>query len=75
LYFTKENYEFNTGRLDLQLKADANAVILDVRTDDAMKVLSKTITIDIHQGQGFITAIEQLDKTKNYYVYCRSGAA
>jgi hypothetical protein len=47
-----------------QLKADANAVILDVRTDDAMKVLSKTITIDIHQGQGFITAIEQLDKTK-----------
>jgi rhodanese-related sulfurtransferase len=59
-----------------QLKADANAVILDVRTDDECNegIIENAITIDIHQGQGFITAIEQLDKTKNYYVYCRSGA-
>jgi|TARA_R110000868_G_scaffold30904_4_gene113749 rhodanese-related sulfurtransferase len=59
-----------------QLKADTNAVILDVRTDDECNegIIENAITIDIHQGQGFITAIEQLDKTKNYYVYCRSGA-
>ncbi|MDX1327219.1 MAG: rhodanese-like domain-containing protein, partial [Arenibacter sp.] len=29
--------------------------------------------IDIHLGQEFITALEKLDKSKNYYVYCRSG--
>jgi hypothetical protein len=37
----KENYEFNTGRFDLQLKADANAVILDVRTDDECNATTK----------------------------------
>lgn len=59
-----------------QLKADSNAVILDVRTEDECNdgIIENAITIDIHQGQAFINAIEQLDKTKNYYVYCRSGA-
>jgi len=32
------------------------------------------INIDIRQGQGFLDEIEKLDKSKNYYVYCRSGA-
>ena len=27
-----------------------------------------------NKGQGFIYEIEELDKNKNYYVYCRSGA-
>ena len=59
-----------------QLKADSNAVILDVRTEDECNegIIENAITVDIHQGQAFINAIEQLDKTKNYYVYCRSGA-
>ncbi|MBC5842147.1 MAG: rhodanese-like domain-containing protein [Flavobacteriaceae bacterium] len=59
-----------------QLKADTNAVILDVRTEDECNegIIENAITIDIHQGQAFINAVEQLDKTKNYYVYCRSGA-
>lgn len=59
-----------------QLKADSNAVVLDVRTEDECNdgIIENAITIDIHQGQAFINAIEQLDKTKNYYVYCRSGA-
>jgi rhodanese-related sulfurtransferase len=59
-----------------RLKADSNAVILDVRTEDECNdgIIENAITVDIHQGQAFINAIEQLDKTKNYYVYCRSGA-
>ena len=59
-----------------QLKADENAVILDVRTEDECNdgIIENAVIIDIHQGQAFIEAIEQLDKTKNYYVYCRSGA-
>lgn len=59
-----------------QLEADENAVILDVRTEDECSdgIIENAIIIDIHQGQAFITAIEQLDKNKNYYIYCRSGA-
>ena len=59
-----------------QLKADENAVLLDVRTEEECKdgIIENATIIDIHQGPAFVNAIEQLDKTKNYYVYCRSGA-
>ena len=59
-----------------QLTADENAVLLDVRTEEECNdgIIENAKIIDIHQGQAFIDAIEQLDKTKNYYVYCRSGA-
>lgn len=59
-----------------QLEADDNAVILDVRTEDECDegIIPNAINIDIHKGQGFISEIENLDKSKNYYVYCRSGA-
>ena len=59
-----------------QLEADENAVILDVRTEDEFNdgIIENAINIDIHQGQTFINDIEALDKNKNYYVYCRSGA-
>ncbi|KGO91648.1 rhodanese-like domain-containing protein [Flavobacterium subsaxonicum] len=55
---------------------DSNAVILDVRTPDEWNegIIPGAITIDYYKGQGFIDEVEQLDKTKNYYVYCRSGA-
>ncbi len=58
-----------------QLKDDANAVILDVRAEDEFSegIIPGAINIDIYKGQGFIYAIEELDKSKNYYVYCRSG--
>lgn len=59
----------------LQLAKDKNAVVLDVRTDDevAEGIIKNAINIDIYKGQEFINAIEELDKSKNYYVYCRSG--
>jgi rhodanese-related sulfurtransferase len=58
-----------------QLNNDANAVILDVRTEDEFNegIIPGAINIDIYKGQGFIYSIEELDKSKNYYVYCRSG--
>jgi len=58
-----------------QFETDDNAVILDVRTEAEFNdgIITDAINIDIHLGQGFITEIEALDKTKNYYVYCRSG--
>jgi rhodanese-related sulfurtransferase len=31
------------------------------------------IHIDIYKGQGFIYEVDALDKSKNYYVYCKAG--
>ena len=59
-----------------QLEADENAVILDVRTDDEWNegYIPNAVNIDIYKGQGFIYEVDQLDKSKNYYVYCKAGA-
>ena len=58
-----------------QLDTDTNAVVLDVRTDAevAEGIIPNAIQINIYEGQGFIYKLEELDKSKNYYVYCRSG--
>ena len=59
-----------------ELEKDENAVILDVRTEGEVLqgIIPNAINIDIYKGQGFIYRLEELDKTKNYYVYCRSGS-
>ena len=59
-----------------QFEADDNAVILDVRTENEVNegMIPNAINIDIYEGQAFIDKLEALDKSKNYYVYCRSGA-
>ena len=52
------------------------SVILDVRTPeeyDSGHIVSAQL-IDIRNPQGFMEGIAQLDKSKTYYVYCRSGA-
>lgn len=58
-----------------QLENDSNAVILDVRTEEEIEdgIIPNSINIDIYKGQEFIDELEKLDKSKNYYVYCRSG--
>ncbi|KAB1158194.1 rhodanese-like domain-containing protein [Flavobacterium luteum] len=58
-----------------QLENDENAIVLDVRTEDECNdgIIENAIMIDINKGQYFINEIESLDKSKNYYVYCRSG--
>lgn len=59
-----------------QFEADKNAILLDVRTQEEYDegIIPHAINIDIHKGQGFVYELEKLDKNKNYYVYCRSGA-
>jgi rhodanese-related sulfurtransferase len=59
-----------------QLESDSKSIILDVRTDAEVEegMIPEAIHLDIHQGQAFISALEKLDKTNHYYVYCRSGA-
>ena len=58
-----------------QLKKDTNAVILDVRTADEVEQgsIPNAKNIDIFKGQEFLDAVEALDKTKHYYIYCKSG--
>lgn len=58
------------------LVGDKNAVILDVRTPEEFNSgkIPNSINIDIYKGQGFIYLVDDLDKSKNFYVYCRSGA-
>ena len=54
---------------------DPNGVILDVRTEAecASGIIPGAIVNDIMKGQGFIYALSELDKSKTYYLYCRSG--
>jgi len=58
-----------------QLANTEDAVVLDVRTDAEVAdgIIANAIHMDIYKGQGFISDIEDLDKSKSYFVYCRSG--
>ena len=58
-----------------QIKNDKESVILDVRTEEEVEegYIPKSKNIDIYKGQGFINEVEKLDKSKHYYIYCRSG--
>lgn len=58
-----------------RIKSDNRAVILDVRTQEefAEGYIPGAVQIDFYQGQGFLDGLEELDKSRNYYVYCRSG--
>ncbi|NRA94424.1 MAG: rhodanese-like domain-containing protein [Psychroserpens sp.] len=58
-----------------RLIAHNNAVVLDVRTPEevAQGIIPDAIHIDIYKGQGFIDEVEQLDKSKAYFVYCKMG--
>ncbi len=66
----------NNSEWKEEVANDSNAVILDVRTDDevAEGILENAIHHDIHQPQEFMAALDKMDKSKNYYVYCRAGS-
>ncbi len=58
-----------------QLQNDDNAVLLDVRTPEEVEdgYIPEATNIDFYLGQEFLDELEKLDKSKSYYVYCRSG--
>ncbi len=59
---------------EAQLKDDKDAVLVDVRTQsehyDAKIPNSKLLDL---MNPHFMDEIGKLDKSKNYYLYCRSG--
>lgn len=58
-----------------QLSDDNNAIILDVRTPEEWELgtIPNALKSNLYEGENFIKEIEALDRTKSYYIYCRSG--
>ena len=60
----------------IKFEADENAFLLDVRTpeeyDDGH--IPEATLLNIRDPQAFVQGLESLEPSKNYYVYCRSGA-
>jgi rhodanese-related sulfurtransferase len=68
--------DLNNQEFRQQIAEDDNAVILDVRTHAELEeegMIKGAQHHDIHQPQKFMNALESMDKTKSYYIYCRSG--
>lgn len=57
------------------IEKDDNAVVIDVRTPNEWMegVQENALLIDVMNPIKFEQTVKNLDKTKNYYVYCRSG--
>ncbi|HEX9980388.1 MAG TPA: rhodanese-like domain-containing protein [Flavobacterium sp.] len=58
------------------IEEDPDAVIVDVRTEDEWNdgIIPGAIMLDIYKPASFIDGISGLDKSKNYYIYCKAGA-
>lgn len=54
---------------------DNTAVIIDARTPKEWTegIIENAILMDVLEPEAFEKKVSQLDKSKNYYVYCRSG--
>ena len=59
-----------------QLAEDENAVILDVRTMNEVRegYIPNMVHLDIYNPGAFMDGARELDPSKSYYIYCRSGA-
>lgn len=59
-----------------QIQKDKNAVIVDARRPEewAEGIQENAVMMNIMELENFQQKATQLDSTKNYYVYCRSGA-
>ncbi len=58
-----------------QLAKDENAVLLDVRTPEEYEegYIPGAILANIQEPQDFMNNTQELDKSKNFYVYCKAG--
>ncbi len=58
-----------------QLANDENAVILDVRTEAEVNegYIPNMKHLDIFNAGPFMDNAKEMDQSKNYYIYCRSG--
>ena len=75
--FEKKNNTMNLDQKEWwsQFLNDEHGIIIDERTEDEYESgkIPSALNIDIYKGQGFIYRVEELDKSKNFYVYCAAG--
>ncbi len=66
--------EFLASEFENELLKDQDGVLIDVRTEEeyADGHLENSSLINVMDPE-FSTKVDSLDKSKNYYVYCRSG--
>ena len=71
---TRTYTDLYSEAFEKELRKNGNAVLLDVRTAEEFRSekIPGAINIDVAR-QDFYTKISQLDKGKDYFVYCRSG--
>lgn len=64
----------NVQEFKEKIESDAEGVVLDVRTPAEIAEINipNHAAIDFLAG-GFQEKVADLDKTKTYYIYCRSG--
>lgn len=67
--------DLNQHQWQEALAQDDNAVILDVRTpaEVAEGYIPNAQHLDIMNAGTFMEGANKLDKSKNYYVYCKAG--
>lgn len=72
--FTKSETDLNGPDFKNQFEKEVNKVLLDVRTSAEFQSgsIPKSMNIDV-MAADFILKAEKLDKSKTYFVYCRSG--
>jgi rhodanese-related sulfurtransferase len=65
----------NVQEFKTAIESNPNAVIIDVRSpeEEIEGKIEKSINLNIME-QSFPAKVMDLDKTKEYYIYCRSGA-
>ena len=71
----KEHTTLSAEEFANKLKQTPDAIILDVRTPEEFSggFIAEARNID-YNSSDFLTQIDQLDKTRPYFVYCLSGA-
>ena len=75
--FYKKNKMKNITSNELidKLETDENAFLLDVRSEEEYEEshIPDSKLLNIRNPQLFMDGLKDLDKSKNYYVYCHSG--
>ena len=69
------NNNLDTQTWKKRLSDDSGAICLDVRTlnEHTESHIPNSLNIDIYDPPSFMKKINDLDRTKSYFIYCKSG--